>query len=118
MPFIMLYDREVATKSIAKLFKSRGYITCVHFGPYDNGHILIGTSTGDFFAFDTLELKKLCNIKLSDYPITNITIEWTQLVLIGVQQTGEVTAITFIETKQKYVYMEIGSRKYATVVID
>jgi hypothetical protein len=77
MPFIMLYDREVTTKSITKLFKSRGYITCVHFGPYDNGHILLGTSTGDFFAFDTLELKKLCNIKLSDFPITNITIEWT-----------------------------------------
>lgn len=50
--------------------------------------------------------------------MTNITIEWTQLVLIGVQQTGEVTAVTFIETKQKYVYMEIGSKKYATVVID
>lgn len=55
---------------------------------------------------------------MSDCPITNITIEWTQLVLIGVQQTGEVTAISFIATKQKYVYMEIGSRKYATLVIE
>lgn len=85
MPFIMMYDRETTFKSIVKLFKSRGYITCLSYGPYDNGHILIGLSTGDFFAFDSISLNKLCNIKLSDCPITNISIEWTQLVLIGVQ---------------------------------
>ncbi len=113
-----MYDREMTYKSIVKLFKSIGYITCLSYGPYDNGHILMGLSTGDFFAFDSIGLNKLCNIKLSDCPITNISIEWTQLVLIGVQQTSEVTAITFIQTKQKYVYMEIGSRKYATVVIE
>lgn len=49
----------------------------MHFGPYDNGHILIGMSTGDFFAFDAVTLNKLCNIKISDFPVTNITIEWT-----------------------------------------
>jgi len=38
--------------------------------------------------------------------------------LIGVQQTQELTAVSFIQTKQKYVYMEIASRKYATIVID
>lgn len=26
--------------------------------------------------------------------------------------------MSFIETKHKYVYMEVGSRKYATVVVD
>ena len=100
------------------MFKSRGRITCMSYGPYDNGHILVGTTTGDFFAFDCVNLTKLYNIKLSEFPVTNITIEWTQLVLVAVQQTQEVTAISFIEQKQKYVYMEIGSRKYATLVID
>lgn len=114
----MMYDREKTFKSAVKLFKSRGFITCVSFGPYDNGHILVGSSTGDFFAFDSIFLNKLCNIKLGDSPITNITVEWTQLVLIGMSQKTEVTAITFIQTKQKYVYMEIGSKKYATVVIE
>jgi hypothetical protein len=38
-------------------------------------------------------------------------------VIVGVSQTQEVTALTFIETKQQYIYMEIGIRKYATVVI-
>ena len=73
----MIFDREQQAKSIIKLFKSRGKVTCVQFGPYDNGHILIGLSTGDFFAFDSVTLNKLCNIKLSDCPVTNITIEWT-----------------------------------------
>jgi hypothetical protein len=77
MPFIMTFDREQTFKSVVKLFKSRGTITCVEYGPYDNGHILVGLSTGDFLAFDTVSLHKLCNIKMSDSPITSITIEWT-----------------------------------------
>jgi hypothetical protein len=84
MPFIMIYDREQTFKSVTKLFKSRGLITCVEYGPYDNGHILVGNSTGDFFAFDSVSLAKLCNLKLSDCPITSIVIEWTQQVMIGV----------------------------------
>ena len=80
----MIYDREKIEKSAVRLFKSRGQITCVQYGPYDNGHILVGLSTGDFFAFEAVHLQKLCNIKLSDCPITHICIEWTQLVLIGV----------------------------------
>lgn len=118
MPFIMMYDREQpAKKTVARVYKSKGRITCMMYGPYDNGHILVGLSTGDFFAFETMTLKKLCNIKLSDCPITQITIEPTQLVLVGVSHTQEVTALTFIQTKQQYIYMEIGSRKYATVVL-
>lgn len=85
MPFIMVYDREKPVRSVTKLFKSKGQISSVQYGPYDNGHILVGTSTGDFFAFDSVSLKKMCNIKLSDCPITHIAIEWTQLVLVGVQ---------------------------------
>ena len=73
----MLYDREKTFKSVVKLFKSRGHITCLAYGPYDNGHILVGSSTGDFFAFDSIHLSKLCNIKLGDYAVTNITVEWT-----------------------------------------
>jgi hypothetical protein len=70
MPFLIMYDREHTHKTIARAYKSRGLITCIHYGPYDNGHILVGLSTGDFFAFDTISLNKLCNIKVSDYPVT------------------------------------------------
>ena len=70
MPFIMMYDREQPKKTVTRVYKSKGRITCMMYGPYDNGHILVGLSTGDFFAFETMTLKKLCNIKLSDCPIT------------------------------------------------
>jgi hypothetical protein len=114
----MIYDRESPFLSKLKLFKSKGKITCLHYGPYDNGHILVGTSTGDFFAFNSVDLKKMVNVKLAESPISSIAIEWTQVVLVGVRDGQSVIAISFIETKQKYVYMEIGKSKYATVVID
>lgn len=103
--------------TVTRAFKSRGHISCVAYGPYDNGHILVGTTTGDFFAFDTMRLVKICNVKVAEYPVTSITIEPTQMVFCGVQETQEVTALTFIEQKQKYIYMELGMKKYATVIM-
>ena len=117
-PYLILYDRETLNKSVVKLFKSNGTVTCLSYGPYDNGHILLGTSTGDFIAFDSIKLSKICNIKISETPVTSIAIEWTQLVLIGTKETETLAAVSFIETKEKYVYMELGTRKYATVVIN
>ena len=38
-------------------------------------------------------------------------------MLVGVQATHEVTLLTFIEQKQKYIYMELGTKKYATLVV-
>jgi hypothetical protein len=60
---------------MTKPFKSRGHISALQYGPYDNGHILVGLTTGDFFAFDSISLRKLCNVKISNSPITSITIE-------------------------------------------
>jgi len=78
MPMLVLFDREKPLNSKVKLFKSKGQITCLNYGPYDNGHILVGTSTGDFLAFDSVNLGKLLCIKLSVVaPITSISIEWT-----------------------------------------
>ena len=50
----------------------------------DNGHVLVGTSTGDFLAFDSLTLRKLCNVKVANHAVTSITIEPAQAVLVGV----------------------------------
>ena len=86
-PFLMLFDRVKVEMTVTRAFKSRGHISAVQYGPYDNGHILIGTTTGDFFAFDTMRLEKICNVKISEYPVTGITLEPTQLVLCSVQET-------------------------------
>ena len=61
----MLYDRTKSDMTIVKAFKSRGMITCINYGPYDNGHVLVGTSTGDFLAFNSLTLTKLCCVKVA-----------------------------------------------------
>jgi len=95
----MLFDRTRPEQTHVKCFKSSGFITCLQYGPYDNGHILVGSSTGDFFAFDSMNLNKLCNVKISASPVTSLAIEPTQLVLVGVQDTMEVTALTFIQNK-------------------
>ena len=71
----MLFDRVSQQQSIIKVFKSRGLITSLQYGPYDNGHVLVGTSTGDFLAFDSLTLRKLCNVKVANHAVTSITIE-------------------------------------------
>lgn len=111
----MLFDRVKQDMTIVKAFKSRGYITSLSYGPYDNGHVLVGTSTGDFLAFNSMNLRKICNVKVAQYPVTSITIEPTQSILLGVQDTQEVIALTFIENKYKYVYIELGQKKFATL---
>ena len=86
-PFLMLHDRVKQDMTVVKAFKSRGLISALAYGPYDNGHVLVGTTTGDFLAFDSLTLNKLCCVKVANHPITTITIEPTQAVLVGVKKT-------------------------------
>ena len=97
----MLYDRVKPKEStIVKVFKSNGLITCLSYGPYDNGHVLVGTSTGDFIAYDSLFLNKICDVKVSkNSPVSSIAIDPTKSILVGVQGMKEVTALTFIEEK-------------------
>lgn len=63
-----------------------------------------------------MTLRKLCNVKISSSPVTSITIEPTQMVLVGVRESQRVVALTFIENKQKYFYVDLGHGKYATVI--
>lgn len=76
-PFLMNFDRVKQDLTVVKAFKSRGLISCLSYGPYDNGHVLVGTTTGDFLAFNTLNLTKICNVKVAQYPVTSLTIEPT-----------------------------------------
>jgi hypothetical protein len=38
------------------------------------------------------------------------------MVLIGDGDSQKVTALTFIETRQKYIYIDLGHGKFATVI--
>ena len=39
-------------------------------------------------------------------------------MLVGVHDTQEVIALTFIENKYKYVYIELGMKKFATLKVE
>jgi hypothetical protein len=71
-----------------------------------------------FFAFDSMQLVKIVNVKVSQSPVTSIQIEPTQLVLVGSKDSQDVTALAFIEQKQRYIYMELERNKFCTVVVN
>ena len=37
--------------------------------------------------------------------------------MVGVRDTQEVILLTFIEKKEKYIYIELGLKKFATLVV-
>ena len=82
-PYVMIFDRIQKDLSVIRAFKTQHEITSLNYGPYDNGHILIGMESGSLIAFSTSSLEKLYQIKVFETPITSITIDPTQMVIVG-----------------------------------
>ncbi|CDW74843.1 UNKNOWN [Stylonychia lemnae] len=113
-PFIMIYDRIKNQPLIIKLIQSNSKITQLKYGPYDNGHIIAGLSNGIILAFSQSDLTKLYQYKLYTSQISEITFDPSNY-LIATSHHGEVAAISLIENKVKYVYLELDQKKYCTV---
>jgi hypothetical protein len=58
-PYVMLYDRTNSQNTVIKAFKSNYKITALNYGPYDNGHVLVGMENGNLLVFGAIDLKKL-----------------------------------------------------------
>ena len=57
--FVMIYDRAREKPSSVYIFESsKGCITELKYGPYDNGHIVLGFDTGVIAILDSLKLQK------------------------------------------------------------
>ena len=97
-----------------KLIESFAKILTLKYGPYDNGHIMAGLSNGMILAFSSIDLTKLYQYKLFASPVTSITFDPTHY-LIATSLYGDVAGITLIENKVKYVYVDLGKKKYCTV---
>ena len=55
-------------------------ITCLHFGPFDNGYILLGTSSGHMLVLNPKNLNRMssfCMFERKGEGITNICYEPT-----------------------------------------
>lgn len=90
-------------------------ITCINYGPYDNGHILVGLSDGKLIAFDYLTLERLESVKIFDKKaITSITFDPTNYVFVG-GENGKVICLSYIDKKMHYLYLDLGTNKFCTV---
>ncbi len=110
----MIYNRSINQPSVIKLLDSFARIKCLKYGPYDNGHIVAGLSNGMILVFSSLDLTKLYQYNLFASPISNITFDPTNTV-IATSLYGDVGGISLIENKVKYVYVDLGKKKFCTV---
>ncbi len=82
--FIMVYSLESSQAEIIKIIEVEADITCINYGPYDNGHILVGLSDGRLIAFDYLTLERLESVLVfENQSVTTITFDPTNYIFVG-----------------------------------
>lgn len=108
--FIAMYNfHEQKIEKIQLLKTIYGSVSCVNFGPFDNGYLLLGLSKGVFIAFDINNLTIIMKEKPFDTAISKITFEPTNLVFVTSKEQ-EVIAINFIKREMHYLYVELGKK--------
>ena len=113
----MIYDRALERPSSVYIFeKVKGNITCLKYGPYDNGHIVVGFSSGIIVLLDTLSLNKLFERQIFEIgnAVKCITFDPTNLIIASTDD-GEVVSLSLLESRVKYTYLDMGGNQYVTV---
>ena len=114
---MMIYDRAREKPSAVYIFEAgKGKVTALKYGPYDNGHIVVGFDTGVIAILDAIHLKKLFERQIfeADTPVQCITFDPTNLVIASTID-GEVVALSLLESKVKYTYLDMGQNQFVTV---
>lgn len=73
-------------------------VSCLNFGPYDNGYIVIGTTSGHLIVLDPKNFNRVSTQEVFSNPdegVSNIHFDPTQMVFLGSSQ-GRVNAINII----------------------
>jgi WD40 repeat protein len=113
--FIMIYSLESSQAEIIKIIDVEAEITCINYGPYDNGHILVGLSDGRLIAFDYLTLERLESVVVfENQAITTITFDPTNYIFVG-GANGKMICLSYIDKKMHYLYLDLGKSKYCTI---
>ena len=113
----MIYNRRKKKPEFIKVLKTQEKVKVVSYGPYDNGHIILGMSNGSVIVLNSHDLDKMFHEQVFKHPIAQITFDPTQLLII-ISKAGEMTGISLIKTKKRYMYLELGSKKFCTVTVD
>ncbi len=119
--FVCYYDCQHPWQSMTKAFKSSiyySYVTCLGYGPYDNGHILVGMSNGRLLCFRSLDMNLILSLQVFQQQIKHICFEPTQLVILSCHASSEIVALSFIQKTMQYVYVELGHKRYCTIVMN
>jgi hypothetical protein len=99
--------------------QSSAQITALNYGPYDNGYLLLGLANGCLMGFDVnSNFDLVFQIQLCNFPLTGITFDPTHLVLVSCEATKHIYAVSLIEKKFEYVYLDLGVNQYCTVQLD
>ena len=94
-------------------------ITCVSYGPYDNGHLIAGLYTGQILGFNILNnFEQIFQITLCSSPITSISFDPTQNILVTSEKEQKVYSVSLIKKKFEYVYLDLGRKQYCTIRLD
>ena len=89
-------------------------INAIKYGPYDNGHVIIGLSNGMLLAFSAIDLTKLFQSTIFDCPIQGVCFDPTHLLIVS-SVNGEIAIVSLIENKVKYLYVDLGKKQFCTV---
>lgn len=60
----MVFNLQKNQAEMIKILDIDSEISCVNYGPYDNGHILLGLTNGTLIAFDFVTLEKLESVNV------------------------------------------------------
>ncbi len=111
----MIYNLKRECAEIIKVLDLDIQITALNYGPYDNGHVLLGLNNGQLVAFDFLTLERLEKTQIFDgKEITAITFDPTNYIFVSGER-GKMVALTYVDRKMHYLYLDLGKSKFCTL---
>jgi hypothetical protein len=117
----MIFDR--TKDSCSSFFDFKAPDSCIQaisFGPYDNGHVVVGLDCGMFTILDSTTLSKLFQVDslfTSHQSIARIVFDPTNLIVVtGLD--GEVAVVSMLEHRVGYTYLDLGQNKFCTVHVN
>lgn len=151
-PFVALIDtqelergRKASTQdlSMIKCFQSEttAHITEVNYGPFDNGHICVGFSTGHLLILSSFDLASIYRTQVfqpSDpsrpLPVSRIIFDPLNMVIVTSDDRPQLNpneddegkeltyfplmaGLSLIEHQADYKYIQMGPTSYMTLVI-
>eukprot|EP00347_Sterkiella_histriomuscorum_P023093 403335977 len=125
--FVMVLNLQTLQIEQMKYFSLKPKVSCIQWGPYDNGYILMGFTSGMLLSLEYPSLKLFDQKQVFDgiyggayknaAKITSISCEPTKLVFVG-SENGQMIALSFVKEDVHYMYLDMGLRRYCTLKVN